>query len=170
MNILIESQNILENNGYSIRSASIDSKALIFEDESIIGMVIEIESISKLLENWEKMQDKFLNNYASVMNKEPEKAWNAYTIYLSTETPTINLKDKISNIEENLRGTRKIVAVGVLSRTDIEKALFPILPIQKTVKISSDDHLERLRNRIEIKELFTIEKAEDIFKAIENKS
>lgn len=169
MNLLLEAQSLLERSGYEVRTIRTAEMQLIFEDDFIIGMVAVFQSVQSLIDTWQSVQDGFLTTYQGLMQKELDKAWNSYVVFLSTEVVSADNKDKIAAIEENLRGARKIVGTGIVSSMDLEKAFLPILPIQKTVNITREDHLQRLRSRLEVQELFSLGKPEEIFKAMESK-
>lgn len=170
MNILLETQNLLSKNNYIVKTTDIYENALVFEDESIIGFAVVFDSIITIIDNWEKIQDKFLITYEGQLRKIPEKAWNVYTIYLAHELIDKSQKEKIYSIEEDLRGTRKIVITGIDTKIDIEKALLPILPIQKSVNMKIENYQQRLREGIEISDLFEYDNIEKLYLAIENKS
>ena len=85
------------------------------------------------------------------MRSVPLKAWNAYSVFLTRE----DLKDAFLQaafvaIEENFQGTRKIARAGLISHTDVVRALFPLLPIQNRVTLASEDLFNRLQNRVEL--------------------
>ena len=52
------------------------------------------------------------------------------------------------SIEEDSRGTRKIVRAGVATRLDVEHALAPLLPLRRLLTLAPDDVKSRLASRL----------------------
>lgn len=152
MEILLESKNILEKAGYTVYS-DVSSNSLLFEDDTILGQICILEKIEIIISEWEKFQESFLRKNAQNLFEDTTKTWNAYSVFLTSDTVNLNTRNSVFDIEENLVGTRKIVGYGIEVKADIEHFLLPILPIQKNVSIHQEDIVLKLKDRVEIEEL-----------------
>jgi hypothetical protein len=169
MNLPHEVQNILEESGYITLPITTPPGSIIFEDASLIGIVFSIESLQELLSHWREMQDQFLATFARQMAGEPNKSWNAYSVFLTTHEPRAEQRSSIVEIEENLRGTRKIVGTGLVSVKDLVACLLPLLSIRHSIRLSTEDYVSRLKDRIEIPEVMGTQSTESIYKALEER-
>lgn len=147
-NLLLDARALLEEMGYKTFAARPDAETILFEDAVLLGVVVVLDSPRRVLEQWEQLQDRFLRENARRLSIDPLKAWNSYTVLL-TEAPA----DKATTaalfaIEEDFRGTRKIVRAGVSTRATIEAALSPILPLRRLLSITPDDIKDRLSARL----------------------
>jgi hypothetical protein len=148
MNIVLEVRGLLEAAGFRTSPAAGQTTSCYFEDENIMGSVTVHESAKSLLTNWEKMQDAFLGQYASQFRSSPAKAWNIYTIHLTTEPSSAELASKIFEVEHDFRGTRKIARTGIISKEDLRMAILPLLPLQNMMILSKSDFSQRIRERL----------------------
>lgn len=162
MNILNEVRNILERNNYKTIQRDSKKDIIYFEDSSLIGFVSVHDTVKMIIEQWEYLQDTFLKENMTTLSDGKEKAWNIYSVYLTREKMDPTHKSKVNSIEENFRGTRKIISHNLITRTDLERALWVLLPIQKVVKMQFKDSKTRLRDKIDIPKLLEDIKAEDI--------
>jgi hypothetical protein len=150
MNILEETRKILAAADYLLKDFLEHPNFLYFEDESLIGFVSIHESIESILVNWKKEQDFFLKSNARFLRTAPTKAWNVYSVFLTQDVGTGEARNSLFDIEEDFQGTRKIARSALISRADVVRALYPILPIQNLVNIMPEEPIERLRERIEL--------------------
>jgi hypothetical protein len=111
---------------------------LLFEDHNVLGFVTEHPSVGKLLASWEAQQEIFLRKHAGRLRADPVKAWNLYCIYLSAEAPSPDEAHRLAEVEEDFRACRKIARAAVCTRTDVQRALLPLLPIQPPSQDSHD--------------------------------
>lgn len=147
MNILDCARRILESAKYSMLSEGTDS--VIFEDYSLFGFLWVAPSPADILSKWQKKQDDFLRGKDSELRKAREKSWNAYSIFLSEMDAVTEDMNELLAVEEDFRGTRKIVKVGVQTESQVMQALLPLVAIQSLVQLSEDDAIARLRGRLE---------------------
>ncbi len=150
MNLKDELRSVLEASGYRTAVVSTTTDTIHFEDHAIAGAIFLYSSVEMLLENWEKLQDRFLGTNSSAIRSDPIKAWNIYTVHV---TPAIGNSGQMSeafNIEQNFRGTRKIVRTGVVTRPDIIDAVLPLLPLQHRTVISTQDFMARYKERLSL--------------------
>lgn len=145
MDLISWSLRVLEDAGYSIRS---ERNKLLFEDETIYGFISAHENVDDIIHSWESIQDGFLKEHAPAIRRSNLKAWNAYSVFLTSSEVDYAQQGFISNIEEDFRSTRKIVRAGVTSLNAVRRALFSLLPIQHPVQLSSEDMKERIFNRM----------------------
>jgi hypothetical protein len=153
MNILFEAQIILERAGYKIDLDEVSDKILFFEDDCLLGFISVHENLNEITEKWEENQDFFLQNNASKLRHEPHKAWNAYSIFLTQEEGSPEMKRKIFEIEEDLRGTRKIIGDSIDTGEALIRCLFPLLPIQRAVKLDFEPTSSRLQTKLNYPQL-----------------
>jgi len=153
MNLSIEARNILEKHGYLTFNFREEATSFLFEDQSLLGIVCACENVCEILNRWKTVQDSFLFRSAAQLSGDPQKAWNAYSVFLTVEKARRDQQSDLIKIEEDLRGTRKIVGHGILTHADLENSLSPLLPIRQKVLLTTEDYRERLRIRIEIPEL-----------------
>ena len=125
-----------------------DSLALHFEDISVLGHVHVLDAADEILANWQVIQDDFLRANASRFMRDTTKAWNLYTILLTSETPAPNVAARLFAVEDDFRGTRKIARAGVVSREDVMSALAPILPLNNVLAVGLVDAKQRLLERL----------------------
>jgi len=148
MNIIHYARAILEEANYETFEQSPSRNVFYFEDNSVLGFVKDCEDVSTILSSWESIQDSYLKEYTLRLRSETNKSWNVYSVYLSQSECSKEQRQKICEIEENFRGTRKIVRTGINSRSDIRKALLPFLPIQNLLSLRTEDIELRLRERL----------------------
>lgn len=148
MNILFEVQIILEKAGYNIQQINKYDESLLFEDDCLLGLIAIHNNLDDILAKWEEKQDYFLNHYASKLRNEPYKAWNAYSIFLTQEKASPEIRKKIFDIEEDLRGTRKIIGDSIKTGDELVRCLLPLLPIQKIVKLDFELSSNRLQKKL----------------------
>jgi hypothetical protein len=170
MNLNIEARNILEKYKYKTYSFKEEPLSFVFEDQSLLGFVCVCVSVKHILDTWKQVQDSFLSNLATQLSRDPTKAWNTYSVFLTEGKAIKEDHSHLTTIEEDLRGTRKIVGYGILTRTDLENVLMPLLPIRHKVFLATQDYIERLKTRIEIPELFTKLNEKEIYDILERRN
>ena len=121
---------VLHSNGYKSRLSSYDSSMLLFEDEAIFGFIVLFEHVDELLESWQFKQSLFIGRNATALKRARMKSWNCYSVYLSSQPCPAELRPLLSELEEDLALTRKIVGDDVATQRDLQRVLLPILPIQ----------------------------------------
>ena len=134
MNIAYEAQQLLEQAGYYVRATNLD-EGFDFEDETLYGFVKIYPSADAIVQNWEKDQDKFLVRYARRIRANPPKAWNAYSVFLTWSDAPSLVRATLCQIEEDFRGTRKIVKSNLTTSDEVNSALYPLLPLKNRVQL-----------------------------------
>lgn len=150
MNLSEETRSVLETGGFRTAIGPQTMKAVYFEDATIVGAVFFYDTLSELIETWEANQDKFLGTNSRAIRSDPIKAWNIYTVHLTADRGIARQISDAFNIEQDFRGTRKIVRAGLLKKSDVREALLALLPLQHKTSISSTDISERLRERLKL--------------------
>lgn len=148
MNVIHEARSILEKANYQTHAQNLSSDVFYFEDFSILGFVKVCETIESLINGWESSQDSFLKEHALRLRSEPNKAWNVYSVFLSTQECPDHKKSKLFEIEEDFRGARKIARAGIKTRQDLQLSLLPLLPMKNLMSLKTEDVEERLRKRL----------------------
>lgn len=134
---MIDVEAVLQEAGYRCKIAGYDPGVLLFEDDSILGFATLFESAADLLAQWREKQNTFIARTAAALRHSSTKSWNCYAVYLCSSPADDGLKPQLSDLEENLSLTRKLVADGLATSRDIQRALLPILPIQNQTSTSS---------------------------------
>src|SRR5713101_742490 len=122
---LDEARSVLELAGFATFSPQPNSTFFHFEDISLMGHVRALATAEEIVAKWERIQDDFLSANAPRLVRDPTKAWNLYTVLLTAEPAAGAVPGRLFAIEEDFRGTRKIVRAGVVARQDILTALGP---------------------------------------------
>jgi len=148
MNLAHEARSILEDAGYITAVPDQDSLMFYFEDNSLLGFIVIHERSETILDHWEEQQDSFLRHHAMRLRREPNKAWNVYSIHLTSDKPRTEVSGQLFQIEEDFRGTRKLVRAGIETKSDLLRALLPLLPIQNLIAVQPEDAYENLRERL----------------------
>ena len=120
-----------------------------FENENILGLAASFDSPEKLIDRWQGFEDSMLARYGNAFRQAGEKAWNVYSVFLTTQEPSESQARAIRAIEEDLRQTRKLAAHSLNSEQSVRAALLPILPLGPRPELSSINASERLSKRIE---------------------
>jgi hypothetical protein len=128
--VVIDIETSLRSGGYRSRLSPYDSNMLLFEDEAIFGFAILFETATQLLDLWREKQALFIQKNAGALRRANMKSWNCYALFLCAEIADEMNKRAMTEIEEDLALTRKLVADGVTTLRDVQRALLPILPIQ----------------------------------------
>jgi hypothetical protein len=149
VNIIDECRTVLEGAGYRTALETSSPNTCYFEDESILGAVFLHTTAEALLERWQRHQDQFLGSQSNRLRTDPVKAWNIYTIHLTADSGTTSIASRLFEIEQDFRGTRKIVRAGIVGRSDIKEAILPLLGLQHRLTLSRSNLLARLRDRLE---------------------
>ena len=142
MMVSLDVETVLKNGGYRCRMSPYDQNILLFEDDSLFGFVVLYDSVEVLLETWKSTQAHFIQRHASSLRRTNMKTWNCYAAFLSSGTAAENQKAALSVIEEDLSLTRKLVADGISTQRDVQRALLPVLPIQNPSVASSSTALD----------------------------
>jgi hypothetical protein len=134
--------------GFSTSPVSIgDRHALMFEDNTVLGFLLDYEDPSSLIEGWSKDADTAIAAHQFGLRRAAKKAWNAYTVLLTGHEADYPQSVALGTIEENLVGTRKIARAGVVDVTELRIALLPLLPLQSSPKLESVDIIAEIRQR-----------------------
>lgn len=138
MDVYSECKRLLELSNYEVipNVAALDQFR--FEDESLMGMVWVVSTPAEIINNWKTRQDRFLRENASQLRKSETKSWNIYVILLAEAPPGTAEKLKLVEIEEDFRSARKIAQGDLQTRLDLQRALYPLLPIQNSVAPQED--------------------------------
>jgi hypothetical protein len=104
-----------------------------FEDHSLLGFVAEYDSIRNLFEGWKKTEEVFLKVHAPSLRRADQKAWNCYSVHITSAVATESESRSLLAIEEDFKSTRKIARAALSSRKDLIHALGPLLPLQSLV-------------------------------------
>jgi hypothetical protein len=135
MNLCYEARQILELAGYFIRP-SISEEGFDFEDETLFGFVRIYPDPAQIPSDWEIQQDSFLSRNARPIRANTPKAWNAYSVFLSPGEVSADLRATLSQIEDDFRGTRKIVRSDLTTSEDLQTALYPLIGLVNKVKLT----------------------------------
>jgi len=147
--ILSMLQGVLQEGGYRTWLTPIDKRVTVcFEDDSVMGCAMPFDDPSTLLATWRSAETAFLLHYAERLRRAGEKAWNVYSVFVTTGKTDAADTRAIRSIEEDLERTRKIAATGVDHREALVGALLPLLPLQQRPVLDQEDVAARFRRRV----------------------
>ena len=118
-----------------------------FENAALIGFIHVFASADELLERWEAAQQVVLSRHAATLRAAGAKAWNVYSVLLTSDQPTLRLR-AIERIEEDFALTRKIARASVRTAGDLESALLPLTAVKAQPLLADTDFEARLRMRL----------------------
>jgi hypothetical protein len=140
----------LQEAGYKTWLAFVDQfTAVCFEDDAIMGFVSIFDESRLLLDHWRDVESVFLARHSPRLREAEDKAWNVYSIFLCPASASDDDARQIRSIGEDLELTRKIAACDLVGQEEIVEALLPILPIQYSPRLASEDLTARLKKRKE---------------------
>jgi hypothetical protein len=145
-----EIRSVLEAGGFRTALSPKMLNEIYFEDATIAGVVFLYETVCDLVAKWESKQDSFLGTNSRAIRSDPIKAWNIYTVHLTADLAMPSQLSVAFNIEQDFRGTRKIVRTGLSKKADVKEALLSLLPLQHKTSISPTGIVERLRERLKL--------------------
>lgn len=148
IDILAQSEKLLRNEGFATQPyVANDTPGLLFEDSSVIGVLLTYRTTDHLLQNWELDSDVAVREHQFALRHAGQKAWNFYTVLLSAGEVTHPQTVRLSLIEENLTATRKLARGGVNEQTDLRAALLTFLPLQNAPSLEAVDLIAEIRIR-----------------------
>ena len=147
-NLLNEARSVLDGASYRTLLPNPDSRFIYFENAHVLGIVHALDSVQDMFREWESLQNQFLRENAPRLIADPFKAWNCYCVLLTATSCAPSDASALCAIEEDFRGTRKIVRAGVTTRTNAENALAPLLPLRRVLSFDAEDMKVRLSDRL----------------------
>jgi hypothetical protein len=173
MNVFEEARSILEKEGYQTLPSSQDINTFYFEDHVLLGFVSVHKNIETIIADWEKEQDFFLRTNASRLRPAVQKAWNAYSVFLTADKCLQEKRPALVRIEEDFRGSRKIARSDLTNPTEVARALLPLLRVQKRMTLGTEDLRGRLQQRLGLQDdqisiLLEQPSVEDIVNLLQN--
>lgn len=142
-------QGVLQEAGYRTWLTLLEKRtAVCFEDDAVMGFVAVYDGPTPLLNTWRESEAVFLRQYGEDIRHAGDKAWNVYSVFLTSGASDATTSREIRAIEDNLEQTRKISATGVTHREALVAALLPLLPLQQQPALDREDVDERFRRRV----------------------
>lgn len=118
-----------------------------FENNTIFGLVYCFNSVEELLTLWQEEKNTILKALSSKFHQVGPKAWNIYTVLLTTEKANEVQFHRLQDIEEDLSETRKIVRSDLETTDDVRAALLSLLPFAYIPSLPPLDIKEEIRKR-----------------------
>jgi hypothetical protein len=147
MDIATQAELLLRDAGYESWQLTIASPpVLCFESATIIGFLHVFDTAAQLIDNWAAAQNLVLSRYAANLRHAGEKAWNVYSVFLTSER-NADKRRQVERLEEDFTLTRKIARTNLQLPEDVKVALMPLLPIRAQPTLSFDNVEDRLRAR-----------------------
>lgn len=145
--IIDEAQILLADAGYSVML--LDSMStLAFEDDEVIGFIVQYEDGNELIANFIGDQTDVLKSFSPALRSAGEKAWNVYFVGLTESDVSSDVAFEIDQLEFDLTFTRKLARSSIKTISDVKVALAPLLPIESQPHLAAEDLEGRLRSRI----------------------
>src|SRR4051812_15813507 len=129
MQIAHEARTVLTLADFRTQRAGEDELSLQFEDDNLLGVLIEFRTVEELIGTWRMHQDEFVRNNAMRWRRDPMKAWNIYMFFLTSEPVAEAQAATVLAIEEDFTAARKIARANITTRSELVRALAPILPL-----------------------------------------
>lgn len=148
MNILLDARNILEKEGFRTKVLDTSDDLIYFEDEWQMGFIKTYTKLESILENWEHDQDEFLQNNAAQIIEGNDKAWNIYSVFLTSDSISPSIRSHLQDLEEDFRASRKIVGSDIKTQQDLVQVLLPLLKIQSHITLKEEDPMKRIMDRL----------------------
>jgi hypothetical protein len=160
MQLLYEVESILRAAGFRTARGRDLEGTVVFEDDTILGFVAIHPSAEDMTTRWKTLQDDFLRRNAAQLRRDPLKAWNTYSVFL-TDAAVDDLSFMTLDIEADVQATRKIVRGGVVTRNEVQNALAPVLPLQVAPAMRTDSADAALNEKLDEEQRALFEMASD---------
>jgi len=105
-------------------------RAIAFESPTVLGFLLVYDEPAQLLSLWYGDSSKITGERRFQLRSAGAKAWNTYVILLCEALATAVQSVAMTEIEEDLSGTRKIVRAGIRGHEDTRNALLSLLPLR----------------------------------------
>src|SRR5437016_1545841 len=148
MSLLQIAESVLLGTNYDVGRTGRERPSVYFEDYSLFGLLVVYDSVSELIADWRKEQDVFLNKHAPLLRNASQKAWNCYTVHLTSASATLQETEVLISIEEDFASTRKIARGSIITTADMIAALLPVLPIQNPVSMTAESAEDVVKGRL----------------------
>src|SRR4051794_26252654 len=86
MSLIAYAKEVLPVQGFVVRTIDKRADWLLFEDPAIAGVLVEFPTAEGLIEDWEAAQNTFLHLHQGHLSKASYKAWNLYTVLVTTDS------------------------------------------------------------------------------------
>jgi hypothetical protein len=117
-----------------------------FENSTILGFLHVFETAADLLVSWETVQGRVLARHAAELRAAGVKAWNVYSILLTSERAPERRRE-VERLEEDLSLTRKIARTAIQVVEDLDHVLLPLAPIRAKPLLENANVGGRVRAR-----------------------
>lgn len=147
MDIVTQSEIVLREAGYVTWPWTGASPPIIcFENATLVGFVHVFDTARELLDGWETAQQRVLARYAAGLRAAGAKAWNVYSVFLTSELVP-DLQRSVEKLEENFSLTRKIARTGIQTAEDVSNVLMSLGPIKAQPLLENANIADRVRAR-----------------------
>jgi hypothetical protein len=149
MDIQTQAEIVLRDAGYETWSwTGSPPSVTCLENQTVIGFVHVFESGAELLEKWETDQQAVLARHSGALRAAGTKAWNVYSIFLTSEQAPPQQQRAVERIEEDFSLTRKIARTSVRTPQDVERVLLPLIGVKAQPLLGDANFEARLRTRL----------------------
>ncbi len=121
--------------------------AALFEGATALGFVVVFPSVRALIDDWDGVIRRLVDQQQLGLRRSGDKAWNAYAVLLTDDAAGESIRPVLNAIEEDLVGLRKIVREGVATQQAVTRALLPLLPLLNSPELPVIDMEEEIRLR-----------------------
>ena len=129
--LLLFAVEVLNNFKYSTSTFEVEGRSAVgFEDETTLGFVFAYDNVDALCALWRSDIASAAARHSLALRRAGEKAWNVYGVFLGGGSTSEASAVRLSMIEEDLTGTRKIARSGLGDIAAVREALLALLPIQ----------------------------------------
>jgi hypothetical protein len=148
MDLLYTAESVLRNAGFRTARNPDGPDVVLFEDDTVVGLLSIYATAEELVATWRVQQDHFLRSNASRLRRDPQKAWNTYSVFL-TQASLDSVASDILGVEADVHATRKIVKGNILTTPDLREALAPLLPLATQAATDSTSLDETVNSRLD---------------------
>jgi hypothetical protein len=147
MDINTQAEVILREAGYDTWAwTGVSPPVTCMEGSTIVGFLLVFGTAQELSDRWEEAQRRVLARHASALRAAGAKAWNVYSILLTSQLEP-SLQRRVEGLEEDFTLTRKIARTAIQTTADLANVLMPLVPIKAQPLLEMADVSDRIRSR-----------------------
>jgi hypothetical protein len=148
IDLIASSMAILNKAGLNTEPLSLaDRSGIAFESHTVLGFLLAYDNPDELIAHWDQDSTRLVAMHQLALRRAGVKAWNTYTVFLTSGRVDQVRTAALTAIEEDLSGTRKIVRASINDLYDLHSALLTLLPLQSAPHLEAVNMAEEIRQR-----------------------
>ncbi len=146
--LIEQAAGLLQDAGFEIQPVDMDGvSARVFENDTVLGFVLAYVTARDLIGRSSGDIDRLVAQRQFQLRAAGPKAWNCYALLLAREGLDYAEAVALNSIEEDLAGLRKVAHAGCAHKSDILRALLPLLSLQSAPILDAVDSKAEIRQR-----------------------